>query len=103
MKDAEREGLAGEMVWTFQGLTYCSNDGVRWERAASRRGPSSTEEYLAEFAKRGSCLRGHSGVYLDRTLYSVGIWCCVGLMPNGEKCFFHLDNQYPNGIPKVNW
>lgn len=91
-------GINPDRVWIFNDQTYLLNDSDQWV-PSGLKAPRDAHQYLQDLADRGVCPKGHRGVYHDFTFYKEGLWCCRGIMTNGEKCFFHIDNQYPKGIP----
>ena len=81
------------------GKDYLSSHGI--EKLASRPGyHNSRQEALQDWASRKVCPREHPGVFFDTTYETPGVWCCKGIMRDGIKCPYHIDLQYPKGIPK---
>jgi hypothetical protein len=91
-------GLNPERTWSFNDQIYILNDSEQW-MLASNKILNSVDEYIQDHANRGICFKGHRGEYLDRSFYPKGVWCCRGFY-NGEKCPYHIDRQFPNGIPR---
>gem|GEM_PF-2917018 len=86
-----------DRIWDFNGQIYVLNNSEQWILAGNNL-PNSVDDFIKDHAKRGVCFKGHQGEYLDRSHYEDGIWCCRGIY-NGKKCPYHIDNQFPNGIP----
>lgn len=77
------------------------SENPKSEKMASRPGHhNSRQEALQDWATRKVCPREHPGVFFDTTYEDPGVWCCQGIARDGKKCPYHIDLQYPKGIPK---
>jgi hypothetical protein len=91
-------GLNPDRTWSFNNQIYVLNDFEQWV-LASYKTPNNVDEYIQDHVDQRICFKGHQGVYLDQSFYPSGIWCCRGSY-NGEKCPYHIDKKFPNGIPR---
>lgn len=95
----EFEKANPDRVCTFNDRTYLQNESGQWI-SARYEVPANFQEWLKDLAGRGVCPKEHKGVYLDQSIYECGIWYCRDVVRSGERCPYHLDTQYPGGIPK---
>ena len=95
------EEMNAAPVWLFNDQIYQQNNAGQWMQAGAKyNNPQSFSAWLQDLADREVCPKEHPGVYFDRTYHVPGLWYCRGFMHTGEKCPYHMDRQFPNGIPK---
>lgn len=92
------EEVTEGQLWLLNDSVYQQNEAGQWIRMISRNKlPMKHSWWLQDLMDRGVCPRGHKGVFFDRTFEKPGVWYCRGIVHDGKKCPYHIDNQFQNG------
>lgn len=89
--------MAEDRVWLFNDSIYQQNEEGQWEQISFKNNlPEKRSEWLEDLADRKVCPKEHPGVFFDTKFEKPGVWYCRGFLPDGRKCFFHVDLQFKN-------